>query len=102
MIVLQVAHRTVQPKPKQPEDMPDTLCNVRLWREHAAKLRGLSTLIADHQTRQRVMDIAAGFDRIADLAARLQFESAVPPPRAGRWLTRPILPLPMGLADLPS
>ncbi len=70
--------------------MPDTLYNVQLWREHAIQARALSALISDQQTKQRVMAIAAGFERIADLSEKLRSANAIGS-RGNRCITRPIL-----------
>lgn len=52
-----------------------TLYNVQLWLEHAATTRALSTDITDPQTKQQMLNVAAGFDRIAGLAMQLRSTS---------------------------
>jgi len=69
--------------------MPTKLYNVQLWREHAAQARELSRALSDPRTKQQISDIAAGFDRIAELASKLQ--SAGAPGVRTRCLTRPVL-----------
>jgi hypothetical protein len=68
--------------------MNTTLYNVQLWRKHAAEARALSKALSDARTKQQMSDIAAGFDRIADLASKLQSTGAGSRPRC---LTRPVL-----------
>lgn len=51
--------------------MRETLYDVDLWCSHAAEARALSQAIADPQTRQQMLIVAAGFDRIAQLAGQL-------------------------------
>jgi len=55
--------------------MISLLCDVTLWLEHAKEARALSGLISDPEEKQQMLVVAAGFDRIAELAkeqARLQ------------------------------
>ena len=55
--------------------MPSVLCDVALWREHAKELRALSEVVSDPEEKEQMLLVAAGFDRIAELAkeqARLQ------------------------------
>jgi hypothetical protein len=66
-----------------------TLYNVQLWRDHAAHARALSAQITDHQTKLRILSIAAGYERIAELAAQLQ--SATTTAARTRRLTLPVL-----------
>jgi hypothetical protein len=68
--------------------MNTTLYNVQLWRKHAAEARALSKALNDPKTKQQMSDIAAGFDRIADLASKLQSAAIGLRPRC---LTRPVL-----------
>jgi hypothetical protein len=69
--------------------MNTTLYNVQLWRKHAAEARVLSKALKDPRTKKQMSDIAAGFDRIADLANALQSVATL---RARpRCLTRPVL-----------
>ncbi len=51
--------------------MSGTLYDVELWRQHAAEARALSRAVADEQTRRQALTVAAGFDRIAQLAGQL-------------------------------
>lgn len=69
--------------------MPQTLYNIQLWRKHAAEARTLSKAVSDPSTKQQMSDIAAGFDRIADLASKLQSINSIGV--RTRCLTRPIL-----------
>ncbi len=69
--------------------MPQTLYNVQLWRKHAAEARALGKALSDPKTKQQMSDIAAGFDRIADLASKLQSVNAIGV--RPRCLTRPVL-----------
>ena len=62
--------------------MPGTLYDVELWSRHAAEARALSRTIADPQTRRQILNVAAGFDRIAQLASQLA--SASERPKRGR------------------
>ena len=68
--------------------MNTTLYNVQLWRKHAAEARALSKALRDPRAKQQMSDIAAGFDRIADLATKLQSAAIGLRPRC---LTRPVL-----------
>jgi len=52
-----------------------TLYNVPLWLKHADEIRALSRLMTDRQTKQELLSIAAGFERIAVLATQLQSTS---------------------------
>ncbi len=69
--------------------MPTKLYDVQLWREHAAKARALSRVLTDPRTKQQMSDIAAGFDRIAELASTLQSMNSVG--MRSRHLTRSVL-----------
>ena len=69
--------------------MPQTLYNIQLWRKHAAEARALSKALSDPRTKQQMSDIAAGFDRIAELASRLQSINSIG--IRARCLTRPVL-----------
>ena len=70
--------------------MTSLLCDVTLWLEHAKEARALSELISDPEEKQQMLVVAAGFDRIAELAkeqARLQKQcrrSTYRPARARR------------------
>ena len=48
--------------------MPSVLCDVALWREHAKELRALSEVVSDPEEKEQMLLVAAGFDRIAELA----------------------------------
>jgi hypothetical protein len=48
--------------------MTSVLCDVTLWLEHAKEVRALSEMISDLQEKEQMMVVAAGFDRIAELA----------------------------------
>ena len=48
--------------------MTSVLCNVSLWLEHAQEARALSKVISDPEEKQQMLVVAAGFDRIAELA----------------------------------
>ena len=74
--------------------MPSVLCDVALWLEHAKELRGLSEVVSDPEEKEQMLVVAAGFDRIAELAqeqAALQEQchrSAHRPARAWRTQKR--------------
>ena len=78
-----------RPHTTKHERMPNTLYNVGLWREHAAKARALSQALSDPRAKRQMSEIAAGFDLIADLAVKLQTASAST--ASPRRLTRPVL-----------
>jgi hypothetical protein len=48
--------------------MASVLCDVGRWREHAQAARELSEVISDFEEKQQLLIVAAGFDRIAELA----------------------------------
>jgi len=48
--------------------MASVLCNVSLWLEHAQEARALGDAISDPEEKQQILEIAAGFNRIAELA----------------------------------
>jgi len=48
--------------------MPSVLCDVALWLEHAKELRALSEVVSDPEEKEQMLVVAAGFDRIAELA----------------------------------
>jgi len=48
--------------------MASVLCDVALWLEHAREVRALCELIPDPDEKQQLLVVAAGFDRIAELA----------------------------------
>ena len=48
--------------------MASILCDVTLWLEHAKELRALSEVVSDPEEKQQMLVVAAGFDRIAQLA----------------------------------
>lgn len=75
--------------PQSNNKMSTTLYNVQLWRDHAAKARALSKALNDPKTKRQMSDIAAGFDRIAELASMLQSTSAAGD--RARRLRRPVL-----------
>ena len=47
---------------------PPYWCDVALWLEHAREVRALSEVISNPEERQQLLVVAAGFDRIAELA----------------------------------
>jgi hypothetical protein len=53
--------------------MQSTLYDSDLWREYAAQMRALSGATPDPHVRQRTLDAAMGFERIAQLADKLGF-----------------------------
>ena len=67
-----------------------TLYNVQLWLRHAEQARALSAAISDRQAKERMLAIAAGYERIAGLAKELKSASPTSV-RTDRWLTRPVL-----------
>ena len=48
--------------------MPSVFCNVALWLEHAKEVRALSEVVSDLEEKEQMLVVAAGFDRIAELA----------------------------------
>lgn len=48
--------------------MTPVLCDVGRWLEHAQNARALSEVISDPEEKQQMLVVAAGFDRIAELA----------------------------------
>ncbi len=48
--------------------MASVLCDVSLWLEHAKEVRALSGSISDPEEKEQMLVVAAGFDRIAELA----------------------------------
>ena len=48
--------------------MTSVLCDVTLWLEHAKEVRALCEMISDLEEKEQMMVVAAGFDRIAELA----------------------------------
>jgi hypothetical protein len=49
-----------------------TLYDVELWHEYANQMRSLSKRVTDPRIRQHALAAAAGFERIAELAAKLR------------------------------
>ncbi len=60
--------------------MASVLYDVQLWLEHADKVRALSRMERDPRTRQQMLAVAAGFERIAGLASMLRSTSSVSRP----------------------
>ena len=48
--------------------MASILCDVTLWLEHAREVRALSEVISNPEEKEQMLVVAAGFDRIAELA----------------------------------
>lgn len=48
--------------------MASVLCDVSLWLEHAKEVRALSDVTSDPEEKKQMLVVAAGFDRIAELA----------------------------------
>ena len=48
--------------------MASVLCDVTLWLEHAKEVRALCEVISDPEEKEQMLFVAAGFDRIAELA----------------------------------
>ena len=48
--------------------MASVLCDVNLWLEHAKEVRALCEVISDPEEKEQMMEVAVGFDRIAELA----------------------------------
>jgi hypothetical protein len=61
--------------------MSSTLYDIELWHEYAQQMRALSRRATDPRVRQRALAAAGGFERIADLASKLQLVSE----RRRRW-----------------
>jgi hypothetical protein len=68
--------------------MQSTLYNTQLWHGHAEKVRTLSKAINDPHTKQQMLTVAAGFDRIAALAVQLRATNAVTPQKDRRLVSR--------------
>jgi ATP phosphoribosyltransferase regulatory subunit HisZ len=68
--------------------MQSTLYNAQLWLGHAEKVRALSKAVNDPRTKQQMLAVAAGFDRIADLAAQLRPANGRPPQNDRRLMSR--------------
>jgi hypothetical protein len=61
--------------------MTSVLCDVTLWLEHAKEVRALYEIISDPEEKEQMLIVAAGFDRIAELAkeqATLQEQYQLP------------------------
>ena len=61
--------------------MTSVLCDVTLWLEHAKEVRALYDIISDPEAKEQMLIVAAGFDRIAELAkeqATLQEQYQLP------------------------
>ncbi len=50
--------------------MVSVLCDVALWVEHAKEVRALYEMISDPEEKEQMLVVAAGFDRIAELAKK--------------------------------
>ena len=48
--------------------MASLLCDMNLWLEHAKEVRALCEVISDPEEKEQMLVVAAGFDRIAELA----------------------------------
>lgn len=48
--------------------MASVLYDVTLWLEHAKEVRALSGMVSDPEEKEQILVVAAGFDRIAQLA----------------------------------
>ena len=48
--------------------MASVLCDVTLWLKHAKEVRALSEVVSDPEEKEQMLVVAAGFDRIAELA----------------------------------
>ena len=48
--------------------MASLLCDSTLWLEHAKEVRALCEVISDPEEKEQMLVVAAGFDRIAELA----------------------------------
>jgi hypothetical protein len=68
--------------------MQSTLYNAQLWLGHAEKVLTLSKVVNDPSTRQQMLTVAAGFDRIADLAVQLRSTNGRPPQNDRRLMSR--------------
>ena len=68
--------------------MQSTLYNARLWLGHAEKVRTLSKAVVDPRTKQQMLTVAAGFDRIAGLAAQLRPTNGMSPQNERRLMSR--------------
>ena len=69
--------------------MQSTLYNAQLWLGHAEQVRTLSKAVSDPHTKQQMLNVAAGFDRIAHLAAQLRSTNGKIP-QNDRLMSRPV------------
>jgi hypothetical protein len=69
-------------------EMQSPLYNAQLWLGHAEKVRTLSKTVNDPRTRQQMLTVAAGFDRIASLAAQLRSTNGRPAQNDRRFMSR--------------
>ncbi len=61
--------------------MSSILYDVELWREYAKQMHALSRKVTDPRIRQRALAAAAGFEQIAELAAKMRSSAE----RRWRW-----------------
>ncbi len=69
--------------------MHSTLYNAQLWLGHAEQVRTLSKAVTDPRTKEHMLNVAAGFDRIAHLAAQLKSTNGRSA-RNDRLMSRPV------------
>jgi hypothetical protein len=69
--------------------MQSTLYNAKLWLGHAEHVRTLSKTVTDPRTKQQMLTVAAGFDRIANLAVELKSTNGRAP-QFDRLMSRPV------------
>ncbi len=70
--------------------MQSTLYNAQLWLGHAEQVRTLSKAETDPRTKQQMLNVAAGFDRIAHLAVQLRSTNGRSPQNEHRLMSRPV------------
>jgi hypothetical protein len=70
--------------------MQSTLYNAQLWLGHAEQVRTLSKVVTDPHTKQQMLNVAAGFDHIADLAAQLRSTNVRSLQKDQRLISRPV------------
>jgi hypothetical protein len=70
--------------------MQSTLYNAQLWLGHAEQVRTLSKAVIDPHTKQQMLTVAAGFDRIAHLAIQLKSTNGRSAQNERRLMSRPV------------
>ena len=69
--------------------MASLFFDVELWREYAQKSRAFSKAMADPRSKQRLLAVAAGFDRIAESDVQHWRKCAEQTRAVGRAMSNP-------------